>query len=258
MITKAYIQLLPDGQPGAEERLKVWRTMNGRGIPCENFVAKQMDRRGLSLSPKTLVVGDHDVMKQAFRYLGVNTTDLPIDTYPKSMRRYLKRKVWQSSLGQLRDSQYVMSVPLFVKPATDIKKFTGQVVSTTVDTSPVDNASRKTKIYCSEVVCWKSECRVFVNHSIIVGISHYCGDAAAKIDMETVSRFIHEFANTNDCSSAYAVDFGVLDNGETAMVEWNDGYSLGAYDLEDSIYTDLLMSRWEEVMKLAGEDGISK
>ena len=39
--------------------------------------------------------------------------------------------------------------------------------------------------------------------------------------METVSNFVHDFANTGDCTSAYAVDFGVPNNGETAMVEWS-------------------------------------
>ena len=72
-----------------------------------------------------------------------------------------------------------------------------------------------------------------------------------KIDMETFSNFVHDFANTDNCTSAYAVDFGVLGNGETAMVEWNHGYSLGPYDMDATTYTDLLIARWEEVTKLA-------
>eukprot|EP00579_Thalassiosira_antarctica_P025643 CAMPEP_0202006530 /NCGR_PEP_ID=MMETSP0905-20130828/11248_1 /ASSEMBLY_ACC=CAM_ASM_000554 /TAXON_ID=420261 /ORGANISM="Thalassiosira antarctica, Strain CCMP982" /LENGTH=182 /DNA_ID=CAMNT_0048564289 /DNA_START=357 /DNA_END=906 /DNA_ORIENTATION=+ len=178
-----------------------------------------------------------------------------MDTYPKSMRQHLRRKVWQACLGQLRDSQHIINVPLFVKPSTDTKNFTcRQIVRPTVDTSAVDKASRKTKIYYSEVVCWHLEYRVFVNHSTIVGIvTIVVRDAAVKIDMETVSNFVHDFANTDDELAAYAVDFGVLDNGETAMVEWNDGYSLGAYDMDATTYSDSLIARWEEVMKFAAE-----
>ena len=54
----------------------------------------------------------------------------------------------------------------------------------------------------------------------------------------------------------YAVGFGILDNGETAMVEWTDGYSLesvlrsGRKDND----SDLWIARWEEVMMLPIED----
>eukprot|EP00579_Thalassiosira_antarctica_P022868 CAMPEP_0201988538 /NCGR_PEP_ID=MMETSP0904-20121228/92384_1 /ASSEMBLY_ACC=CAM_ASM_000553 /TAXON_ID=420261 /ORGANISM="Thalassiosira antarctica, Strain CCMP982" /LENGTH=175 /DNA_ID=CAMNT_0048542717 /DNA_START=389 /DNA_END=918 /DNA_ORIENTATION=- len=78
-------------------------------------------------------------------------------------------------------------------------------------------------------------------------------DAAFKIDMETVSNSVHDFDNTDDCTSAYAADFGVLNNGETAMVELNDGYSLSAHDMDATTYSDLLIARWEEVMKFAAE-----
>ena len=72
---------------------------------------------------------------------GVNVRDLPIDTYLESMRQYLRSKVWQSSLGQLfYSSQHIMNMPLFVKPATDTKKCSGQVASPSVDTSAVDKA----------------------------------------------------------------------------------------------------------------------
>ena len=48
--------------------------------------------------------------------------------------------------------------------------------------------------------------------------------------------------------AAYAIDFGVLANGETTLVETNDGYSLGAYDIDADQYTALLMNRWRDLL----------
>ncbi len=33
-------------------------------------------------------------------------------------------------------------------------------------------------------------------------------------------------------TAGYGLDLGVLSGGQTALVEWNDGFSLGAYELD--------------------------
>ena len=38
-----------------------------------------------------------------------------------------------------------------------------------------------------------------------------------------------------------------LDDGRTVLVELNDGYSIGAYDLEAGPYLDVLIARWCEL-----------
>lgn len=48
--------------------------------------------------------------------------------------------------------------------------------------------------------------------------------------------------------SAYAIDFGVLDTGETALIVVNDGFSVGAYDDVDAgTYWDVIAMRWQEL-----------
>lgn len=49
------------------------------------------------------------------------------------------------------------------------------------------------------------------------------------------------------------MDFGVTEDGRTILIEVNDGYSLGAYGLEPTLYTRLLTARWAE---LNGTDDI--
>ncbi|MFN7976011.1 MAG: ATP-grasp domain-containing protein [Acidobacteriota bacterium] len=55
-------------------------------------------------------------------------------------------------------------------------------------------------------------------------------------------------AGAGRARAGYGIDFGVLADGRTALVEMNDGYGLGSYALDPDLYTDLLVARWEELM----------
>lgn len=46
----------------------------------------------------------------------------------------------------------------------------------------------------------------------------------------------------------YGIDFGVLDDGRTALVELNDGYALGNYGLAAEAYLALCIARWEQLV----------
>ncbi|MMZ69751.1 hypothetical protein D1872_326510 [compost metagenome] len=49
--------------------------------------------------------------------------------------------------------------------------------------------------------------------------------------------------------AGYAVDFGVLSTGQTALVELNDGFSIGAYDgIEAGLYWEVIQARWQELI----------
>ena len=43
------------------------------------------------------------------------------------------------------------------------------------------------------------------------------------------------------------MDFGVTDDGRTLLIEINDGFSLGTYGIEDTLYAKLLTARWAEL-----------
>lgn len=57
-----------------------------------------------------------------------------------------------------------------------------------------------------------------------------------------------EYRKSGQAPAAYGIDFGVLASGETALVEANEGFSLGAYQIESSLYTELLFTRWQELL----------
>lgn len=80
----------------------------------------------------------------------------------------------------------------------------------------------------------------------MVGIQHYVGDPTISVNEEVVKEALALFETSGEASAAYALDFGILADGKTALVEWNDGFSLGSYGLDRKSYTDLLIVRWVE------------
>lgn len=108
--------------------------------------------------------------------------------------------------------------------------------------------SRQEKLLCSEVVSWLSEYRVYVVHSEIRSIDHYDGNANIPLDIEKVHCAIKTLENAGEFYAGYAIDFGVLDSGETALVEMNDGFAIGAYKINRKDYTDMILARWEELL----------
>ncbi|MCP2296618.1 protein of unknown function (DUF4343) [Nocardia amikacinitolerans] len=68
---------------------------------------------------------------------------------------------------------------------------------------------------------------------------------------DVVESAVAAYHRSGAAPSAYGIDFGVLANGETALVEANDGYALGAYDLAADRYTELVLRRWSELVETA-------
>lgn len=64
----------------------------------------------------------------------------------------------------------------------------------------------------------------------------------------TLDNAILDFKSSEQSSEGYALDFGVLENGETALVEWNNGFAIGAYGLRPEVYCNMLIARWEEIL----------
>lgn len=74
------------------------------------------------------------------------------------------------------------------------------------------------------------------------------GNDSISLNLTEVEEAICRFEAASERTNGYGIDFGVLQNGETALIEWNDGYALGSYGIDDELYTDLIIARWEEMM----------
>jgi ATP-grasp domain, R2K clade family 2 len=71
---------------------------------------------------------------------------------------------------------------------------------------------------------------------------------AEPIDLQAVQRAIQALDLAGESYAGYAIDFGVLATGETALVEMNDGFGIGAYQIDSKNYTDLIWARWEQLL----------
>jgi hypothetical protein len=247
MFAVAFLQYLGSGRLRLEEKLlKV--ELERRGIPIELYTLKRIQRRSLPLSAESFVSGDMDAMHGAMAQLEIAVP--PPNDYPASLAPYLHRRIWKSTLGEVERRVFEDSgQPVFVKPAERRKSFTGRVVGPSISAAPIGAASRRQEVWCSEVVDWMSEFRVYVIDDEIVGVDHYAGDPGVSLDMGKVAEALSAYRKSGEAPSAYGIDFGVLHSGESALVEANDGYALGAYEIAAKPYTDLLIRRWQELLQ---------
>ncbi|BAY12884.1 ATP-grasp domain-containing protein [Calothrix sp. NIES-2098] len=246
MISQAFIQEQGNGKLRHEEQL-VTEELRKRGIPITFYTQKRIQRRQLSLNDCSLVVGDMPCVLGALKQLGI-PEPLPND-YPPSLSNFMHRRIWTSTLleleQKLRNAKYSS---IFAKPAVRRKRFTGCVFESEYDLYRVYGVSRQEKLLCSEVVSWLSEYRIYVVRSEIRSIDCYDGNANAVLDIDKVHRAIKTLDNAGESYAGYAIDFGVLDSGETALVEMNDGFAIGAYNINCKDYTDMILARWEELL----------
>lgn len=248
MFALAFLQDLGNGRLRMEERM-LKSEFERRGIPVELYTMKRIQRRNLPLSSETFIAGDMDAMHGAMSQLKI---DIPVpDDYPDSLKPFLHRRVWKTTLDEVERSLMDDDLPpVFVKPSARRKNFTGRVFASPGDFAYVGAVSRRQEVWCSEVVGWRSEYRVYTIDDEIVGVDHYAGDADVALDIDVVRSALAAYRGSGQAPSAYGIDFGVLRTGETALVEANDGYALGAYKIAAGPYADLLIRRWRELLVL--------
>jgi hypothetical protein len=246
MITRAYIQEYGNGKI-EPEHWNVKKVLESRGISCELFTEKRVHRNQLVLDNSTLVVGDNPTIQSVLAKIGYTRK---FSTYPESLRGYLKRSIRETTVAKLILEISSTDVSgIFIKPLDKSKLFTGFVVHSNNDLFKIFNYSKNTRIFVSSIVEWISEFRIFIVDSKIVGVKNYAGKPDVLVDMKVVDQAIIDLEKSQESTRGYSLDFGVLSNGETALIEWNDGYALGGYGLDGEIYTDLILARWNEIIQ---------
>jgi ATP-grasp domain, R2K clade family 2 len=79
----------------------------------------------------------------------------------------------------------------------------------------------------------------------VLGIRYYKGDVRLFPDVTVIDRAIAAYTNS---PAAYAIDFGIVADGRTLLVETNEAYSLGCYGLPELRYSSLIERRWQELL----------
>jgi hypothetical protein len=187
-----------------------------------------------------LVVGRILDINIALELSGVKRP-LPLD-YPVELHQFLGRKIWQSTIDELVASN---QWGLFIKPATEGKKFPGRAILNSQDLIKCgDLFDGSQSVWCAELVEFRSEWRCFVRYDKILGVHLYQGDWRLACDPHVIEAAVAAYTLA---PAGYAIDFGVTATGETLVIEVNDGYALGNYGLPPIYYAQLLSARWAEI-----------
>lgn len=191
-----------------------------------------------------VVVGGIGSCHAVLRKFGI---EIPRINYPESLKPFLGRKLWHSTINQVNND--VESWPLFVKPVED-KKFTGKVISGIPDLVGCGTSGENPPVVCSEIVHFEAEWRCFVRYGEILDVRPYRGDWRLHFRPSVIEEAVGAYANA---PAGYGIDFGVTSDGRTLLVEVNDGYALGCYGLQHNLYAQLLSARWSELMGVDDE-----
>lgn len=165
----------------------------------------------------------------------------PLD-YPLSLRQFLKRPLKESTINAVASTPSEWGQ--FVKPKDFAKKFTGRVVNGTTDLIGCGDRLFDVPVWVSGAIEIETEWRCFVRYNRIVGVRPYKGDWRKHFDYKVVEAIPKAYENA---PNGYAFDVGVTKQGETILVEANDGFSLGSYGLFYIDYAKLLSARWAEL-----------
>ncbi|OWA37479.1 hypothetical protein B9G55_05340 [Saccharibacillus sp. O16] len=188
--------------------------------------------------PEDLVVGYVNDVRRVLGQHGIVTPEMD---YPEELSAYMGRRVWKTTLSAVANNPD--SWGIFVKPVED-KKFTGVVVHGTKDLVGCGTYGEDPEVFCSDVVKFVAEWRCFVRYGRILDVRPYRGDWRMHFDPSVLEEMVERFASA---PKGYSLDIGLTDQGQTLLIEVNDGYALGHYGLNTLDYAKLLSARWSEL-----------
>lgn len=230
---RAYIHSF-EGRPWNEDCEAAYNGFTKLGIECVLFSSnEELEQR----SEEDIVVGGMLIMEHVFNELEIK---LPVYNYPEELNKYLGRQIKEIKLKDLNEEM----LPIFIKPVEE-KIAKGIVVESLEDLKEYELLDPETEIICSEPVRFVSEWRCFVRYGEVIGIQFYNGDVTIKPDNKIIDTAVREYISI---PAACSLDFGVTEEGNTILIEMNDGFSIGAYGLNDELYSKFLMARWAEIV----------
>jgi hypothetical protein len=140
------------------------------------------------------------------------------------------------------DIKDIPKYPVFIKPLNTIKAFTGFVATNEINMRVFSEGYEGWVCY-QDVIELVSEYRMYISNHKILGMKHYSGDCLQFPNRNVIEQCFNRSKQLIDYHS-YTLDFGVLDTGETVLIEINDGFAIGNYGLEALKYYLFCRNRW--------------
>lgn len=235
---KAYIQTDKNGEFYNVNAFVAFEGFRNFGFEIVKFVdADEISDQ----NPEHIIVGGIGNVRKRLQNLDIFRSNNEID-YPVELMPFLKRKIWESTVDQIYVEKSNWNI--FIKPKKETKLFAGKIIQNEMDFIGLIDSDKNTEVWCSERMDFRTEWRCFIRYKEILDIRRYKGDWDTKIDVETVRSAVRSFGSQ---PNSFALDFGVDENGETILIEVNDGHSLGTYGLSPADYARFLSARWSEL-----------
>lgn len=233
---KVFVQMDKAGMPysiNGYVAMLGFKEMGFEIVPFRDYaaVADQLAR-------EDLVVGGIGTVRRRLEALGVAIEEID---YPAELEPYLGRKVWTSTMNTINSHPEMW--PVFVKSVAG-KKITGKVIRSPRDLMGLGSSYEDPEVRCSEVVDFVAEWRCYVRYGQVEGVRPYFGDWHYHYDPAVIE---HCLADYRSQPAGFSLDIGVTKQGQTLLVEVNEGYSLAAYGLTSIRYAKLLSARWAEL-----------
>ena len=249
---RVYVQATVQGEARYSQMMQTEYFFWERGYDVIRFTLDELasgklDEDLLGDMEHTIVFGAVAAVRLAIQRAG---RPLPpnID-FPLSIRHWAGRRVWDTTMGEIRrlvDSD-VDLLPIHVKPRDHHKLFKGAVIESFRDLIPSSGVSNDEPCLAQEVVEFVSEWRASILRGKIINVAHYKGDPLRFPDPQVLQAALNEYTG---CPLGFGMDWGVVADGRTLLVEVNDGFSLGNYGVRGHLYTALVEVRWRELMGL--------
>lgn len=217
------------------------------GFEREQLNAGELDADLINDPEHTLVYGSVAVVRDAVIRAG--RPEPPNLDFPPCLVQFVGRKIFESTMGQVRDweSSQPDRLPVHIKPRDRHKLFAGKVVSAYRDFLSLSGVPAGEPVIVQDVVGLTTEWRASILRGKVLNISHYKGDPLVFPDVNVIRDAIHCF---EDAPIGYGMDWAVTEDARTILVEVNDGFALGNYGVRGHHYTALIECRWRELMGL--------
>ena len=216
-----------------------------KGIETISFI----DSSEIKYSPYNVLVGSVEMLKKYFELNGLKVPSaIPLDVFPSKI---LGRNI---DVAHSTNLNILTNYPYFIKPANDIKAFTGMVVNDIDDYKMFSN-NYQGDVYVQEVVNIVSEWRVYIEKSQIrgheiIGCKHYSGDDLIFPNKQFIEKVFKHLIDELPNYNSFTIDIGILDDGKNIVVEANDAWAIGNYGLDAEIYYNFIRKRFFQITNL--------
>jgi hypothetical protein len=247
---RVYIQQCRFGEPITVSNANLSYWFRFKGYEVLEFTTTELrsgdiDYHLIGDADNTILCGGVGTVREALERAGrpaPPNLDLPV-----SVRFWANRLVWESTMGEIRHGVMNGADPVHVKPRDRGKLFNGTVIASFKDLIPSASVPDDEPVLVQGIVKFVSEWRATILRDRIINVAHYKGDPLQFPHSATMTCALNDF---EERPIGFSMDWGVTEDGETALVEVNDGFSLGNYGVRGCDYVAMIEARWRQLMGL--------